>query len=85
MSFSLKNNKTLKSSFRMSSTTNLHNAFELTIAKILIEITKGLTLKAPRKPASENVYLCRLLSILANFSNLFLHTGKQCGPRSDCS
>ena len=45
-----------------------------------------LTLKAPRKSASENVVcLCRLLNILANFSNLFLHTGKQCGPRSDCS
>ena len=45
-----------------------------------------LTLKAPRKPGSENVVcLCRLLNILANFSNLFLHTGKQCGPRSDCS
>ena len=43
-----------------------------------------LTLKMPRKSASENViYLCRLLNILANFSNLFLHTGKQCGPRSD--
>ena len=40
----------------------------------------------PRKPASENVLcLCRLLNILANFSNKFLHTGKQCGPRSDCS
>ena len=40
-----------------------------------------LTLKAPRKTASENVVcLCRLLN-----SNLFLHTGKQCGPRSDCS
>ena len=45
-----------------------------------------LTLKAPRKTASENVVcLCRLLNILANFSDLFLHTGKQCGPRSDCS
>ena len=45
-----------------------------------------LNLKTPRKPASENVVcLCRLLNILANFSNLFLHTGKQCGPRSDCS
>ena len=45
-----------------------------------------LTLKAPRKTASENVVcLCRLLNILANFPNLFLHTGKQCGPRSDCS
>ena len=40
-----------------------------------------LTLKAPRKTASENaICLCRLLNILANFSNLFLHTGKQCGP-----
>ena len=40
-----------------------------------------LTLKTPRKPASENaVCLCRLLNILANFPNLFLHTGKQCGP-----
>ena len=34
-----------------------------------------LILKTPRKPASENVVrLCRLLNILANFSNLFLHT-----------
>ena len=41
----------------------------------------GLTLKMPRKPAPENVVcLCRLLNILANFSNLFLHTDKQCGP-----
>ena len=41
----------------------------------------SLTLKTPRKSASENVIcLCRLLNILANFSNLFLHTGKQCGP-----
>ena len=40
-----------------------------------------LTLKAPRKTASENVVcLCRLLNILADTSNLFLHTGKQCGP-----
>ena len=46
----------------------------------------NLTLKTPRKPASETVIcLCRLLNILANFSNPFLHTGKQCGPRSDCS
>ena len=36
-----------------------------------------LTLKMPRKPVSENVVcLCCLLNILANFSNLFLHTGK---------
>ena len=35
----------------------------------------------PRKAASENVVcLCRLLNILANFSNLLLHTGKQYGP-----
>ena len=41
----------------------------------------ALTLKAPRKTASENVVcLCRLLNILADFSNLFLHTGKQYGP-----
>ena len=40
-----------------------------------------LTLKMPRKPASENVVcLCCLLNILANFSNLFLHKGNQCGP-----
>ena len=45
-----------------------------------------LTLKMPRNPASENVVCsCCLLNILAKFSNLFLHTGKQCGPRSDCS
>ena len=42
---------------------------------------KRLTLNVPRKPASENVVcLCHLLNILANFSNLFLHRGKQCGP-----
>ena len=53
---------------------------------IVYHVLFYLTLKTPRKPASENVvYLCRLLNILANFSNLFLHTGKQCGPRSDCS
>ena len=41
----------------------------------------SLTLKMLRKPASENfICLCHLLNILANFSNLFLHTGKQCGP-----
>ena len=40
----------------------------------------SLTLKMLRKPASENVVcLCCLLNILANFSNLFSHTGKQCG------
>ena len=40
-----------------------------------------LTIKVPRKPASENVVcLCCLLIILANFSNLFLHTGKHVDP-----
>ena len=40
----------------------------------------------PKKPPSENVVcLCRLLNILANFSKLFLHKGKQCGPWSECS
>ena len=39
-----------------------------------------LTHKMPRKPASKNVCLCHLLNILANLLNLFLHTGKQCGP-----
>ena len=47
----------------------------------MIKMHVMLTLKMPRKPASENfVCSCRLLNILANFSNLFLHTGKQCGP-----
>ena len=42
--------------------------------------------KMPGKLASENVVcLCHLLNILSNFSNLFLHTGKQCEPWSDCS
>ena len=49
-------------------------------------VLKYLTFKMPRKPESENVVcLCRPLNILANFSNLFLHTSKQCGPWSDCS
>ena len=40
-------------------------------------VETSLTLKAPRKIASENVVcLCRLLNILADFSSLFLHTGK---------
>ena len=57
---------------------------EWTLTLILISLP--LTLRMPRKPASENVIcLCCLLNILANFSNLFLHTGKQCGPWSDCS
>ena len=40
-----------------------------------------VSVKIARKPASENVVcLCRLLNILANFLDLFLRTGKQCGP-----
>ena len=45
---------------------------------------QSLTFKMPRKPTSENaICLCCLLNSLANFSNLFLHTSKQCGPWSD--
>ena len=52
----------------------------------LLRVFRIQWVKTPRKPASENVVcLCRLLNILANCSNLFLHTGKLCGPRSDCS
>ena len=37
-----------------------------------LDMAKLLTLKAPRKSASENVvFLCRLLHLLANFSNLY--------------
>ena len=51
------------------------------IVYLLLKIITLLTLKAPRKTASENVVcLFHLLNILADFSNLFLHTGKQCGP-----
>ena len=40
-----------------------------------------LTLKTPRKPVSENfVCLCRLLNILANFSNLFCILAKSVDP-----
>ena len=75
-----------------------HNLLCVTVQRLLLELRSVnnnrisckngplLTLKATRKTVSENVFcLCRLLNILANFSNLFLHTGKQCGPRSDCS
>ena len=58
----------------------------LYLVNLIVGALCVLTLKAPRKTASENVVcLCRLLNILADFSNLVLHTGKQCGPRSDCS
>ena len=44
----------------------------LTMSLLRMLGIKGLTLKVPRKPASENVVcLYRLLNILANFSNLF--------------
>ena len=56
------------------------------IQNFRVNVLPHLTLKMPRKPASENVVCsCRLLTILANFSTYFLHTGKQYGPRSDCS
>ena len=68
---------------------NKKNIMNLSSAELAQRVEKFkalLTLKAPRKTASQNaVCLCRLLNILADFSNLFLHTGKQCGPRSDCS
>ena len=55
--------------------------FTLPITAIQQSWGNDLALKVPRKPASENVIsLCHLLNILANFPNLFLHIGKQCGP-----
>ena len=52
----------------------------------LAKVTKlSLTLKMPGKPASENVVcLCCLLNILANFSNLFLHTEEQSDLGQHC-
>ena len=48
------------------------------MSHIAVKYIEILTLKMPGKPASKNVVcLCCLLNILANFSNLFLHTGKQ--------
>ena len=62
----------------------LHTKFKVSWPTVVVGVV-FLTLKAPRKTASENVIcLCRLLNILADFSNLFLHTGNQCGSRSDC-
>ena len=67
-------------------TMSMHNKTRSEDHIIRFTLTIILTLKAPRKTASENVVcLCRLLNILADFSNLFLHTGKQCEPWSDCS
>ena len=58
---------------------NIINLLSAELAQRLAMV--NLTLKMPRKPASEKVVcLYGLLNILANFSNLFLHTGKQCGP-----
>ena len=58
--------------------TNIHNFWlnnsNATLSGAMVYALM-LTLKVPRKPASENVVcLCRLLNILANFSNLFLQT-----------
>ena len=56
----------------------------LCISSVILFVT--LSLKMLREFASKNVIcLCRLLNIHANFSNLFLHTGKPCGPWSECS
>ena len=55
--------------------------YRVNLQTVKLSVLDKLTLKMPRKLASENVVcLCHLLNILANFSNLFLHTGKQCGP-----
>ena len=66
------------------STKFIENLKRLTCAfgvEAAMEEEVGSTLKMPGKPASENIpCLCRLLKILANFSNLVLHTSKQCGP-----
>ena len=44
----------------------------LGVSVCVVVIEHSLTLKTPKKPASENVVcLCRLLIILANISNLF--------------
>ena len=66
----------------MSAAVILVSAFRVKEKNLLLfEYLLLLTLKAPRKPASENVVcLCRLLNILAHFSNLFLHTGNSVDP-----
>ena len=60
------------------------NAAELSLSLCTIcnfEVLAVLTLKMPKKPASENVVcLCRLLNILANFSSLFLHKANSVDP-----
>ena len=65
------------------SVSRLTDCFDMTLTVLTGQQTQtqinkifGLTLKMPRKLASENVIcLCPLLNILANFPNLFLHTG----------
>ena len=79
-----KNSQGLKNKFELAMVNKL-SVFELFEVRLKLSLLTvypfTLTIKMPRKPASENIVcLCRLLNILANFSNLFLHTGKQCGP-----
>ena len=75
--------RTILTLFYLQVTQMLPTKFRVSLPFVSGEEVKNkfLTLKMPQKPASENVNcLCCLLNILANFSNLFLHTGKQCGP-----
>ena len=75
------NETTFGISYGCTADYNLSEKGSNLIGKNLLPFVFLLTLKMPRKPASENVVCsCRLLNILANFSSLFLHTGKQCGP-----
>ena len=82
--------KSLAGHYRPNGPITAHYRFIKMLAWVLIcwhmEVEINLlTLKCQKKIVSENVVcLCRLLNILANFSNLFLHAGKQCGPRSEC-
>ena len=66
------------------STKFIENLKRLTCAfgvEAAMEEEVGLSLKMPGKLASENVPLfMSSAEILANVSNLFLHTSKQCGP-----
>ena len=56
------------------------------ISFCFVFIRISLTLKMPRKPASENVVcLCRLLNILANFSNLFCIQANSVDPDQTAS
>ena len=52
--------------------TTISRLLDILLSHIHPILLRILTLNAPRKTASENVVcLCRLLNILANFSNLF--------------